>query len=148
MNKRFIPYNEVKNCIKILDEKITLSKWKPDLILSINRGGCIPGIYLSHLRGINHEVLSFKNKINSYIPFYLKKIENIYSNILIIDDINDTGKTLIEIKKKYNQSTFKFKFAVLISNRSSSFKVDYYSNEIDKKVYNSWIVFPWENIDA
>ena len=41
------------------------------------------------------------------------------SSILIIDDINDTGNTLAEIKKEFNRYIKKMKFVVLINNKSS-----------------------------
>ena len=62
MNKKFIPYKKVKEYVKNLNEQITVSKWNPDLILSINRGGCVPGIYLSHLRDVKHEVICLNKK--------------------------------------------------------------------------------------
>ena len=111
------------------------------------RDRCVPGVFLSHIRDLDHEVLSFKNPNNKNDDIINKIINNDLS-ILIIDDINDTGETLSEIKKKLKDHIKNIKFAVLINNKSSSFKVDYYGSEIDKKIDNSWIVFPWENIEA
>ena len=148
MKKKYVSFKKIKEYIKILNLNINKSNWNPDIILSINRGGCVPGVFLSHLRDINHEVLSFKNKINYKGVNYLNEIMESHSSILIIDDINDSGDTLSVIKKKFNDYINKIKFAVLINNKSSSFKVDYFGNEIDKNIDNSWIDFPWENIDA
>ena len=92
----------------------------------------------------HHQVLTLKK--NTTFNFIEEIIIN-YSNILIIDDINDSGKTLLKISKIFNEYLFKLKFAVLVNNNSSSFKVDYHGIEIDKKIDNSWIVFPWENIN-
>ena len=96
--------------------------------------------------GVKHEVFSFNINIrNAEIDLY-KKLISKYSSILIIDDINDTGKTLSKMSDLFKENLSKLKFAVLINNKSSSFKVDYYSDEIDKNIDNSWIVFPWENL--
>ena len=78
----------------------------------------------------------------------LSKIMISNSSILIFDDINDTGDTLSNIKNKFKDYNIDSRFAVLINNKSSSFKVDYYGSEIDKNIDSSWIVFPWENIDG
>ena len=80
-------------------------------------------------------------------------------NILIIDDINDTGATLDWIIEDWQASCFpgntsvwnevwggNVRFAVLIDNVSSKFsrKVDYCGREINKAERDVWIVYPWE----
>ena len=144
MKEKFISYKEVKKYIKNIGEAIISSKWKPDLIISVNRGGCVPGIYLSHLLDINHEVLiPSKNKITDNSS-YVKNIMEKHKNILIIDDINDTGATFNFIKNRINQQDLSIFFAVLIDNNSSKFKVDFRGKIIDKIKDPSWIIFPWE----
>ncbi len=147
MKKKYVSFKKFKQNLVDINSKINQTNWKPDIILSVNRGGCVPGVFLSHMRDLDHEVLSFKNNID----INNDTINNIMSNhlsILIIDDINDSGNTLADIKKKFNRFIKNIKFAVLINNKSSLFEVDYYGREIDKNIDNSWIVFPWENIDA
>tara|TARA_B110000003_G_scaffold115348_1_gene118036 strand:+ start:825 stop:1274 length:450 start_codon:yes stop_codon:yes gene_type:complete len=148
MKEKFIPYKEVKKYIKNIGETIISSKWKPDLIISVNRGGCVPGIYLSHLIDINHEVLTLSKNKKTNNSSYIKRIMGKHKTILVIDDINDTGKTMKVISEIYSKFLHKLKFAVLIDNKSSQFKVDFFSYKIDKTVDNSWIVFPWESIDS
>ena len=147
MKRKYVSFKKVKEDIENINSEINQVNWKPDIILSVNRGGCVPGVFLSHIRDLDHEVLSFKNPNNKNDDIINRVINNELS-ILIIDDINDTGETLSEIKKKLKDHIKNIKFAVLINNKSSSFKVDYYGSEIDKKIDNSWIVFPWENIEA
>ncbi|MDG2341770.1 MAG: phosphoribosyltransferase family protein [Cytophagales bacterium] len=148
MNKKFIPYKKVKEYVKNLNEQITISKWNPDLILSVNRGGCVPGIYLSHLRDVKHEVICLNKKDDRNNSIYLNKIIDKHLSVLVVDDINDTGNTLADISNIYKNYINKFKFAVIIDNNASSFNVNYYNKKIDKTVDNSWIVFPWESIDS
>tara|TARA_B100001175_G_C19243140_1_gene511012 strand:+ start:242 stop:691 length:450 start_codon:yes stop_codon:yes gene_type:complete len=148
MKEKFIPYKEVKKYIKNIGETIISSKWKPDLIISVNRGGCVPGIYLSHLIDINHEVLTLSKNKKTNNSSYIKSIMEKHKTILVLDDINDTGKTMKVISEIYSKFLHKLKFAVLIDNKSSQFKVDFSSYKIDKTVDNSWIVFPWESIDS
>ena len=148
MKKKYVPFLKVKEDLKNIDSKIDQSSWIPDIIISINRGGCIPGIFISHMRGLNHEVLTLNKQLNDFSDEFIKKIMVSNSSILIFDDINDTGDTLSKIKNKFKDYNIDLRFAVLINNKSSSFKVDYYGSEIDKKIDNSWIVFPWENIDG
>lgn len=147
MKEKYIPYKTIKEYIKILEININESSWNPDLILSINRGGCVPGVFLSHKMGIKHEVYSFDFNRDSKIDSLYYKIISNHTSVLIIDDINDTGNTLSQISEMFKEHLSKLKFAVLINNKSSSFKVDYYSEKIDKSIDNSWIVFPWESLD-
>jgi xanthine phosphoribosyltransferase len=147
MKEKYIPYKTILEYIKILEININESNWNPDLILSINRGGCVPGVFLSHKMGVRHEVYSFDFNRDSKIDILYNKIVSNHTSVLIIDDINDTGNTLSKISEMFKEHLSKLKFAVLINNKSSSFEVDYYSGQIDKSTDNSWIVFPWENMD-
>jgi hypoxanthine phosphoribosyltransferase len=131
--------------IKIIN-KINESNWTPDLILSVNRGGCVPGVYLSHMIQVPHKVVDVQLRDAQNHP-NLEVLENgikSYSNILIIDDINDTGATFNFIKKNTTVSDNKIKYACLIDNRSSDFIVDFSGKQIDKSKNPCWIVFPWE----
>jgi hypoxanthine phosphoribosyltransferase len=78
--------------------------------------------------------------------------------ILIVDDINDSGRTLNWIKDDWqsgclpNNSAWNqvwnnnVRFAVMVNNTASEFKdVDYFGTEINKLETPAWIVFPWEN---
>ena len=67
----------------------------PEQILSVNRGGCVPGVYLSHAINVPHKVLDVQLRYDNNNPNLevLRKSIISSSNILIIDDINDTGAT-------------------------------------------------------
>ena len=63
MKKKYVSFQKVKQNLVDINSKINQTNWKPDIILSVNRGGCVPGVFLSHMRDLDHEVLSFKNNI-------------------------------------------------------------------------------------
>ena len=69
-------------------------------------------------------------------------------NILIIDDINDSGKTLTWIRDDWNAPDTwnnNVRTACLIDNTVSGFDtLDYTALEINKEEEPVWIVFPWE----
>ena len=48
-NKKYLSVDQINDAIIEINKKLTLSKWIPDVIISLNRGGCVPGVYLSHL---------------------------------------------------------------------------------------------------
>jgi len=141
-NKKYLSVDQINDAIIEINKKLILSKWSPDVIISLNRGGCVPGVYLSHLINVPHEVIDLKKTDKSQ---YLNSIEK-YKNILIVDDINDTGKTLQLTKSLFSNSITVIKYGVLVNNESSDFIVNYAAIDINKKVDDSWIVFPWEEM--
>jgi hypoxanthine phosphoribosyltransferase len=81
-------------------------------------------------------------------------------NILIVDDINDTGATLNWIMEDWQSSCLpndpiwnsdvwnvNVKFAVLFDNLASecNVKMDYVGEEVNKAENNIWIDFPYED---
>jgi hypoxanthine phosphoribosyltransferase len=80
-------------------------------------------------------------------------------NILIVDDINDSGATLNWIREDWQSSCFpkdrrwkeiwgnNVRVACLYDNESSKSKLDvtYSAVTINKSSDPSWIVFPWES---
>ena len=80
-------------------------------------------------------------------------------NILIVDDINDTGATLDWIIEDWKSSCLpndpeweyvwnnNVRFAVIVDNLSSNCKVkmDYVGMEVNKAEDDVWVEFPYEN---
>ena len=133
---------EIKN-------QIDQSNFSPEIIFSINRGGCIPGVYLSHLLEIPHHVIDVQlrdQKKNINISNLLESA-NLEKDILIVDDINDTGATFNFVKNSLAENNGNFSYATLIENKSSNFKVDFKGKIIDKRINPNWIVFQWENLN-
>ena len=79
-------------------------------------------------------------------------------NILIVDDINDSGATLNYIKQDWQSGCFptdtqwndiwgnNVRVAVLVDNESSASEltVSYSAIGLNKAEEDVWIVFPWE----
>lgn len=82
-----------------------------------------------------------------------------YKNILIVDDINDTGATFNWIMNDWKNSCFpnddswdevwnqNVRFAVLVDNLASQCEcaMDYVGMEINKAENDVWVDFPWED---
>jgi adenine/guanine phosphoribosyltransferase-like PRPP-binding protein len=82
-----------------------------------------------------------------------------YKNILIVDDINDTGTTLNWIMQDWPSGCFpddpawdevwnsNVRFAVIVDNLASQCKVkmDFVGMEVNKAEKDVWIDFPWED---
>ena len=68
-----------------------------------------------------------------------------FKSALIIDDINDTGKTFSIVKETFDNTNADIRYAALINNISSKTKIEYHGQIINKKENPIWYVFPWEN---
>ena len=156
--------------------------WRPDYIVGITRGGNVPATILSNMLDVRGEALKVSLRDNKggesetncwmsedafgYVPEdereTLKSRWDISKrkNILIIDDINDTGATFNWIKEDWQASCLpnevdawnsvwghNVRFAVITENLSSDFNgVDYYDTEVNKAEEDVWLVYPWENV--
>ena len=147
MEKIYFTIEEMIDSIRNISEQLTRSNFDPEVIISVNRGGCIPGIYLSHYINKTHEVINIELRDSKKEPDLNSIKEKIrqFSSVLIIDDINDSGKTIGVIKNLSKNLTTKIHFAVLINKSQSTSKVEYYGKEVNSKVNDYWYVFPWEN---
>ena len=129
----------------ILDQ-LNQQQWQPQVILGLNRGGCIPAIYLSHKLDVPHHVLNVSLRDHADNPD-LTTLEKVYAwqkRILIVDDINDTGATFNYIMNNFGKPE-RLKFAVILHNTVSTYTdIDYKGFEINKLEDPRWIVFPWE----
>lgn len=89
-------------------------------VYGLARGGLIFAVMLSH-------------KMN--IPLLLAPT----SNCIIIDDICDSGESLIHYTtNRYDEN--KYYITTMYYNKKSNIKVDYYMKEKEDK----WIIYPWE----
>lgn len=91
-------------------------------VYGLPRGGLIFAVLLSH-------------KMN--IPLLLAPVEN----CIIIDDICDTGESLLHYyKNSSGNKKNKYYITTMFYKQNDLVKVDYY--EYEKK--NNWIIYPWE----
>ena len=182
MKKLYCDDVRLRGWVHEIIRAIHADNWRPDYIVGITRGGLIPALMLSQYLDIPMETLrvSLRDE-NSEPESNLWMAEDAFGyvptdvaprpadmpvsdpalrkNILIVDDINDTGATLNWIKQDWPSGCMpndpawndvwhnNVRFAVMIDNLSSEFdgKIDYCGEEINKAVDPAWIVFPWEN---
>lgn len=164
MQKTKYTWADYDRDIQGLALKIALSGWSPDYIVGVTRGGCIPAVMLSHLLKVPMWALKVSLRDNVDCESNCWMAEDAFGygtseprNILIVDDINDSGSTFKWIQQDWTESCLpndpkwatiwgnSVKFAVLHNNEASEFKdISYASNYINKMEENCWIVYPWE----
>ena len=145
-----LTWNDIEDYCKTLANMIKFSNFKPEIIVGIQRGGCITAVLLAHLLNIENfctigirstksdDIRSQRIKPIIYDSFSLQLITG--KIVLLTDDITDTGVTLIEAKEellKYGPQ--EVKSATIICAPASNGKVDFYGKEV-----KPWVVFPWE----
>lgn len=151
--KIYYKWEEFDKDVELLIDQIYNDTYKPDYILGIARGGVTLATKLSYK--LDKEVYYFRDGEDLEI---IHDMMGLYLNVLIVDDINDTGKTINSVRESLNlirktsygegykipSDLSNIRFLTLFNNKSSSTTVDYSIREIDKSIDDSWIVFPWE----
>lgn len=182
MRKKFYSWLEVEKAADKIILQMYKDAWRPDYIVGITRGGLPLATILSHKLNIRMETLKVKlrdhydgescesNLWMSEEAFGYNYPEESgvtgarwdikqRKNILIVDDINDTGATFDWIKNDWQSSCLpnqtdawnsvwggNVRFAVMTENLSSSFTdVNYYYDEVNKGEDDVWLVYPYES---
>lgn len=143
--------DEIYNHLVDLAVKIKASKEKYDLIVGVARGGLIPArilgdfLLIKDIRIIYSRYYSKPYETMEKPEIYSKDLEDVSNkNILVVDDVADTGETLIEIKKYLQkEGAKKVDIAVIYVKPWNKADVKYYSRDTD-----AWIVFPWEFLET
>lgn len=152
MEQTYTSWSDIENSVKNLKDKILDSKKRYDWIISINRGGVIPGVMLSHALGITHGVLTVthyeKQKMLDQVSkdLYISGIKQIrpHHNILIVDDIADSGICLREsvaTVQRLDSDAKNIDTAVVYYKPKSVIVPTFYDKQISDE---SWVWFPWE----
>lgn len=173
MNKLVIDYQQLKGHVAKICRDITLSKWRPDYVVGITRGGLVPAIMISHYLGVPCETLKVSLRDGGDPESNLWMAEDAYGydhhdpmasgdgrkKILIVDDINDSGATFNWIMKDWPSGCFpdnerwdtvwnnNVRFAVVVDNLASQCAVgmNYVGMEVNKTEHDVWVDFPWED---
>lgn len=170
-SKLLLTHEEVKNNLNTIIRQLHQSNWQPDYVVGIVRGGLYPAVMLSHYLDVPMHALkvTLRDGVEEDCDTNCWMAEDAYGypnpdidkcNILIVDDINDSGATIKWIKDNWQGACLpnnpewsdvwhnNVRFATVVNNLASSEDVDYWGMEINKAENNVWIEFPWENFWA
>ena len=174
IKKHYYSWTDIERmCVSIVNQMYA-DQWRPDYIVGLTRGGNVPATIISNMTGIRCEALKVSLRDDDqgpesncwmsedafgYNDGTIVSAGPLHKNILIVDDINDTGSTFNWIKQDWQASCFpddsrwervwdqNVRFAALTENLASDFsQVRYTCHEINKAEEDVWLVYPWENV--
>ena len=161
-------WKDIEHMIQSINNLMYADQWRPDYVVGLTRGGLVPAVMLSNMTGIKMHTLDVRfrdgdtQESNAWMAedaFGMPEADSggAGKNILILDDINDTGRTFKWIQQDWQSGCFaghhhwnnvwgnNVRTAALIDNGASEFgEVDYTALEINKAEKDVWVVFPWE----
>lgn len=172
MSKVYYKESTIRAWLHDIIRSMNADEWRPDYIVGLTRGGLVPATMLSHYLDVPMHTLKVSLRDAEDGPeSNLWMAEDAFGyaihdpmcsgdgrmNILIVDDINDSGATLNWIRQDWQASCLpdderwnnvwgnNVRVAVMINNEASDFKdVDYTGLNINKLEEPIWCVFPWE----
>lgn len=142
MTNRKVSFTQTKHLIEFIAHQMD-GQPRPDAILALARGGLTPAVMLSHLLDIPVVPVSYSSKSGNGDD---RNHHNVLptmtgAKLLIVDDINDSGNTLLEVYNFYAETNTVMS-AVLFSKKGSKIKPTYVGEVIDAD--SPFIDFPWE----
>lgn len=176
MKKHYYKYNDLHSAAMDIILQMYQDNWRPDYVVGITRGGLPLALRISSLLDCRMETLKVKLRdakggescetncwmaedAFGYIEGHDYNNSDVFEkkNILIVDDINDTGATFKWIKQDWQSTCLpnnpnwdtvwggNVRFAVMTENLTSEFTdVNYWWHEVNKSEENTWLVYPWE----
>ena len=161
IDKRNVSFEEFQCHISKICRDITLSEWRPELVVGIGRGGLLPAVMISHYFGVKMNSLDISLRDGGDTVSNLGLAQDAFEGrrILIVDDINDTGATFnwlmddwrgacLPDEKRWDNLVWNYniRFAVVFDNLASEcrVKMDYCGEEINKAEKDVWVNFPYE----
>jgi len=180
IKKHYYSWEDVEDACVSIALQMYKDSWMPDYIVGITRGGNVPATILSNMLNVPGQALKVslrdddsESESNCWMSedafgYVNEEEREIYKsrwdiakrkNILIVDDINDTGATFNWIKQDWQSSCLpdeptwdtvwgqNVRFAVITENLASNFDgVNYSVHEVNKAEEDVWLVYPWENV--
>ena len=151
---------DIRGYVAKICRDITNSGWRPDYIVGLVRGGMTPAVMISHYFDIPMWGLkvSLRDDGETESNCWMSEDALNGKNILIVDDINDSGATINWVMEDWQSSCLpdspnwntawnaNVRVATVVNNLASKCKIniDYVGLEVNKVEEDIWIDFPWE----
>jgi hypoxanthine phosphoribosyltransferase len=180
MNKLTLDNKQFNGLVGKICRDIANSDWRPDYVVGLTRGGLLPAVMISHYFNVPMNTLKVSLRDNVDTESNLWMAEDAFGyctqhntdgtqrgwsdvasrkDILIVDDINDSGATLNWIMEDWRSGCLpnepiwdhifgnNVRFAVVVDNLASKcdVKMSYVGMEINKAENDVWVDFHYED---
>jgi hypoxanthine phosphoribosyltransferase/molybdopterin converting factor small subunit len=143
----YVTWNDIEKYSNMIAEKISEDGYIVDTVIGIMRGGVIPARIIADYLGVRNmgiiEVMFYQRPGETRHKPVIRQpltLDISDKNILIVDDVSDTGKSLqVALSAIALYGPSQIKTATLYIKPWTTFIPDYYAASATK-----WIVFPWE----
>lgn len=151
---KLVTWEEIVDWSRGLANIIKKSGWRPDVIVAVARGGYVPARLLCDFLGVEnllsiqsqHWTEAAKAEERAILRFpYVVNMRD--KRVLIVDDIVDTGDTLITAEKFIRENWYPLdvkKAALQWISSVAKIKPDYYYIEVKEWV---WFQYPWTRLE-
>ena len=141
---RYYSYDEFKNDVNMLAKELKV--YEPDVILAVARGGMTLGHFLAEalemrdLYSINSIHYEETRKLDTIDIFNMPDLSKA-TKVVIVDDIIDSGETIIELKKVLLEKypNLDLKVAAIYYKEKALLRPDFSAREATE-----WIEFFWD----
>lgn len=128
-------WQTIESEIKKLSEQID----KPDIIVGITRGGVVPARLLCKYLGVKDMYCISVRKAGDERKVVTEISDNLDKNVLLVEDMLESGKSLIVAKQYLESKGAKVKTACLYTMAISQLEPDFYLQQVEEVQE-----FPWE----
>ena len=145
--RELLTYEQFGSAVRELAQDIADSGYRPDIILSIARGGFFLGAALGYALGVKNSFtisVEFYTGIDERLPMPVvlppvpNRIDLTGASVLVADDVADSGETLRLVQDFCAGYVKEVKSVVLYQKPTTIIKPDFTWRHTDK-----WIEFPW-----
>ncbi len=145
-------WDNVDFLLDCLSDELKRKSTKYDTIIALGRGGLIPAAILSYKLGIlnlhNLGISTREDQGKYKETIVYQKPNNISkdSKVLVIDDINDSGRTFTAVKSILNYGYELDDTNVLYVSLVQREGTEFFKNTISGNILHTsrWLVFPWD----
>jgi hypoxanthine phosphoribosyltransferase len=147
VEREWMTWHDVGTAVEELADQIQAAEFTPDAVLALARGGLPAGGALAYALGVKTMAtlnVEFYTGVDERLdePLLLPPVPDLtvlrMEQLLIVDDVADTGRTLALARDFCAEHVGEVRTAVLYEKPQSVVRADFVWRRTDK-----WINFPW-----
>jgi len=149
-------YSQVNLAVHSIIDNMEGDNFQPDVVIGLARGGLIMAVIISHMLRTPMRCVEFSSKQGNgddrvYTNFVPEITGEMCSGtgeapklpkLLIVDDICDSGYTMLELTSVYQKRGHELRTASMYYREGSVFTPSYIFHSL--KNIDPWVIFPWE----